>query len=350
MRITSPRSRGCGSLLCLLAAAALLAAGGAAPVAAETRVVIIAGKGGSEAYTERFSRLALQLHDALITQHHFAPRQIMLFAESATRLPATTQPGRAQDIETAFAELATTLQRDDLLTIVLFGHGSDDGAFAKFNLEGPDLRDLDFGRLLSQLPCQRQVLVNTTAASAGFLAKLSRNDRILITATRSAEEKYLTAFPEFFVEAFVSPAEADLDKDQKLSLLEAFDFARDRVVRFYEEANRLRPEHPLLDDNGDGVGSEMPGLTAAAATSVQRPDGQLAAQTFLVPETATPAPALITAAAGGSSLAIAKQKLLAEIEALKARKESLSAAEYERQIETLFIQLAKLNREIRAGK
>lgn len=351
MRITSPPSRRRAPLLWLLAAAVLLAAGNAAPLAAETRVVIIAGKGGSEAYSERFSRLALQLHDALITQHHFAPRQIMLFAESSTRLPATTQPGRARDIETAFAELATTLQREDLLTIVLFGHGSDDGAFAKFNLEGPDLCDLDFGRLLSRLPCQRQVLVNTTAASAGFLAKLSRNDRILITATRSAEEKYLTAFPEFFVEAFVRPTEADLDKDQKLSLLEAFDYARDRLVHFYEEANRLRPEHPLLDDNGDGLGSEMPGLTAPAETSVQKPDGQLAAQTFLVPETGTPpAPALITATAGGSPLAIAKQKLLAQIEALKARKETLPAVEYERQIETLFIQLARLNREIRAGK
>lgn len=327
---------------------ALLALASATTAVAETRVVIIAGKGGSEKHTERFSRLALQLHDALITQHGFAPRQIILFAEPEVRLPATTQPCRAQEIEKALADLSATLQRDDLLAVVLFGHGSDDGTFAKFNLAGPDLRDLDFDRLLSRLPCQRQIVVNTTASSAGFLAKLSRNDRILITATRSAEEKYLTVFPEFFVAAFVTPAEADLDKDQKLSLLEAFDYARDRVVRFYEETNRLRPEHALLDDNGDGVGSEMPGLHAGAAMSM--PDGQLATQTFLLPETLTPGPRLITEAAAGGPLALAKQKLLAEIAALKARKETLPAAEYERQIEALFIQLAKLNREIRAGK
>jgi hypothetical protein len=247
------------------------------------------------------------------------------------------------------------MRRDDMLAVILFGHGSDDGAFAKLNLEGPDLRDIDFARLLERLPCPRQVFVNTTAASAGFLEKLSRSERIIITATRSAEEKYATAFPEFFVEAFVKPAEADLDKDQKVSLLEAFDYGRDRVVRFYEQANRLRPEHPLLDDNADGTGSEMPAMNAVAASTglalLQAPDGLLAGRTFLLPDTST-GPRQITSAAvaSGHPLERTKLELLAEIEELKAGKAGMPAAEYERKIETLFIRLAKLNRDIKAGK
>lgn len=322
---------------------------------AETRVVIIAGKGGTEAYTEKFGQFALQLHDALITQHNFSPRQITLLAEPAAQLPATTLPCRFEQLEKTFTEFSNLLTRDDMLVVILFGHGSDDGAFAKFNLEGPDVRDLDFARWLERLPCRRQVFVNTTAASAGFVEKLSRGERIVITATRSAEEKYTTAFPEFFVEAFVKPAEADLDKDLKVSLLEAFDYARDRVVRFYEQANRLRPEHPLLDDNADGAGSEMPSLSfarvSAGETALQSPDGHLAARTFLLPDTSAEIRAVtLSPGATGHPLEQTKLKLLAEIEELKAAKASMPAAEYERDIEALFIRLAKLNREIKASK
>lgn len=321
---------------------------------AETHVVIIAGKGGTEAYTEKFGQFALQLHDALITQHHFSPRQITLFAESAATLPATTLPSRLAQIENTFAGLATSLAREDMLAVILFGHGSDDGAFAKLNLEGPDARDIDFARWLERLPCRRQVLINTTAASANFLEKLSRSERIVITATRSADEKYTTAFPEFFVEALVKPAEADLDKDLKISLLEAFDYARDRVVRFYEQANRLRPEHPQLDDNADGAGSEMPSTAFATAasgvTKLQSPDGYLAARTFLLPDTAAQIETIaISTGASGHPLEPTKIKLLAEIEELKAAKATLPTAEYERKIEALFIRLAKLNREIKAS-
>lgn len=322
---------------------------------AETRIVIIAGKGGTEAYTEKFGQLALQLHDALITRHNFSPRQITLFAEPAAQLPATTLPCRLEQLEKIFTAFSTSLTREDMLAVILFGHGSDDGTFAKLNLEGPDVRDLDFARWLERLPCRRQVFVNTTAASASFVEKLSRSERIVITATRSAEEKYTTAFPEFFVEAFVKPAEADLDKDLKVSLLEAFDYARDRVVRFYEQANRLRPEHPQLDDNADGAGSEMPStsfaMISASETALQAPDGHLAARTFLLPDTSVEIRALTASpSAAGHPLEQDKLKLLAEIEKLKAAKASMPAAEYERTIEALFIRLAKLNREIKASK
>lgn len=311
-----------------------------APLAlsAADHVIIIAGKGGQPEFTEKYAQFARQLHDVLITKQGFATPQITLFAESGAKLPLASTACLADNVRAAFERLANTVQKNDLVAIILFGHGTFDGDWAKFNLEGPDLRDLDFAQLLERLPAERQVFINTTAASGPFVEKMSRQSRVVITATRSGDEQYATVFPQFFVEAFLKPDEADLDKNSRVSILEAFDYSRDRVVRFYESANRLRPEHPLLDDNGDGNGSETP---AAYGSS----DGQLAARTFLVASasSAAPQPALNP----NDPLEKEKARLLAEIENLKARKNTLPETEYNRKIEELFIRLAKLNRQIK---
>jgi len=309
---------------------------------ASSHVVIIAGKGGTTEYTAKFGRYAKQLHDALTSKHGFAPAQITLITEAGTDLTCT-----AVNVEATFVKLANTLKTGDLLVVVLFGHGTADANYAKLNLVGTDLRDWDFARLLEHLPGQQQVFVNTASASAGFIEKLARKDRVIITATRSAEEKYVTVFPEYFVEAFEKGEEVDLNRDQKISLLEAFDYARDRAVRFYEQANRLRSEHPLLEDNGDGIGSEIPVANAFVTEIGTVPaDGSLAARIFLNPGAAS-----VTSSENvtrpNSPLEQRKAKLLAEIDGLKTQKQSMPVHEYERKLEELFIALARLNREIK---
>ncbi len=308
---------------------------------AGNHVVIIAGKGGTAEYSAKFGRHARQLQETLLRQYGFKAEQITVLAETGGSLTCT-----AANVETTFLKLAGRLQAEDAMVLVLFGHGTADANFAKFNLAGADLRDWDLARLLESLPARQQVIVNTTAASAGFIEKLARKERVVITATRSAEEKYATAFPEYFVEAFVKGEEVDLNKDQKISFLEAFDYARDRVVRFYEQANRLRPEHPLLDDNGDGLGSEIPVAQAFTAKVSSAPnDGLLASRLFF--NAGVAAAIAETPAAVAGPLEQKKVKLLAEIENLKTRKSSLPVSEYERKLEELFIALARLNREIK---
>ncbi|MGH7456178.1 MAG: hypothetical protein ACRENG_32790, partial [bacterium] len=252
-------------------------------LSAADHVIIIAGKGGQPEFTEKYAQFARQLHDVLIAKQGYAAAQITLFAESGAKLPMASTACLADNVRAAFERLTGIVQKNDLVTVVLFGHGTFDGDWAKFNLEGPDLRDLDFAQLLERLPAERQVFINTTAASGPFIEKISRQGRVVITATRSSDEQYATVFPQHFVEAFLKPDEADLDKNSRVSVLEAFDYSRDRVVRFYESANRLRPEHPLLDDNGDGNGSETPAAYSG--------DGQIANRTFLIASaTAAPQP------------------------------------------------------------
>ncbi len=303
---------------------------------AADHVIIVAGKGGQPGFTAKYAQFARQLHDMLTTRQGFSSAQVSVFVESNAGLPFATSPCTAEKIQALFSQLAGNAQQSDLVAVILFGHGTFDGDWAKLNLEGPDLRELDWAQMLGRLPASRQIFVNTTAASGPFIEKLSKAGRVVITATRSGEEKYTTAFPEYFVEAFLQPEEADLDKNGQVSLLEAFDYSRDRVVRFYESANRLRPEHALLDDNGDGSGSETPTANSG--------DGQLAARSFLaVNASAAPQPAVDA----NNPLAREKAQLLAEIENLKTRKNNLPEPEYNRKIEELFIRLAKLNRQMK---
>src|SRR5690606_22674944 len=81
-----------------------------------------------------------------------------------------------------------------------------------------------------------------------------------------------TRFGGHFVRAFAGEG-ADADRDGRVSMLEAFDFARREVEREYREAGNLLTEHALLDDDGDGKGSREPAARSG--------DGSLARTLFL---------------------------------------------------------------------
>ena len=292
------------------------------------RIIIIVGKGGQSQYTQKFNAYADKLDKALTSQLGYQSFQIVLLRESGG--------DSASHVRRAFAQLAT-IAPEEQVAVIYFGHGTHDGQWAKMNLTGPDLRDVDVAALLDRLPSRQQIVVHTGAASGPFIQKLSHANRVIITATRGGDENHTTVFPEYFIDALTAGNEADLDKNGEISLLEAFDYARDRLVRFYEDAKRLRPEHPLLDDNGDGEGSETPSTASG--------DGRLANKVYLKARTSvTTIESVIT-----NPLLKEKAALLDEIETFKARKSEILEAEYKQKLEELFIKLARLNRQIKSN-
>ena len=157
---------------------------------------------------------------------------------------------------------------------MLIGHGASATGVARFNLPGPDLTAAEFAKLLDRLSAQSVVFVNTASSSGGFVAALSGKDRTIITATKTDGEKNQTRFGEFFAAAFAATdSDADTDKDGRVSVLEAFLWARARVVDSYNRDGQLLTEHAVLDDNGDGKGTDAPGQPGG--------DGALARTLFL---------------------------------------------------------------------
>jgi hypothetical protein len=170
------------------------------------------------------------------------------------------------------------------LYLVLIGHGTFDGKEARFNLRGPDVSATELTTWLQ--PFRRPLaLIDTSSSSAPFLNKLSATNRVIITATRSGNEQNITRFGQYFAEAITSP-DADLDKDGQVSLLEAFLIASRRTSEFYKVEGRIATEHALIDDNGDGLGTQADwfrGLRAVKAPKEKAAvDGALAQQFHLL--------------------------------------------------------------------
>jgi hypothetical protein len=312
----------------------------AAPVAAQdTYVLVVTGLEGDAEHGTRFFEWASKLVDTIRDTFQAPADRIVFLGEKPDRDPKKISgTSTRQSIEKTIADFAARARPTDVIVIVLFGHGSSDGSDARFNLPGPDLSAADFAKLLGRFQTQRVVFIDTTSSSGDFVKALAGPRRTILTATRSAAEKYDTQFGGFFVEAFGSDA-ADTNKDRRVSMLEAFNYARGQVLRSFEKQGLLVTEHALLDDDGDGAGTQEP--------DAMKPDGLIAATLYLgTPPLTTASGALVTDPAL-KALYEARLALERGIEELKAVKDAMPPEKYEAQLEKLATDLALKNRDIR---
>jgi hypothetical protein len=101
----------------------------------------------------------------------------------------------------------------------------------------------------------------------------------------------------------------------------------------------------LLDDTGDGNGSEAPGSSLAPEPDAPTiADGALARATYLERD-----PIEATADAGLTALLAQRRTLEERAEALKQRKHTMAPEVWDREFEALMIELARVSRRIRAG-
>ena len=323
----------------VLACASLLAAPTTASLAAQgrTHAVIVVGLGGAAEYRDSFHGEASRLYAALIERHGFADDDVTYLGEKVEVDPEmiSLRATRANVLR-VLGEIAQRSGPMDRVLVVLIGHGTSARGETQFNLPGPDLTPDDFQMGLMAFPTQSLALVHTGSASGAFVAPLSGPNRIVVAATRTERERNATEFGQFFVEA-IAGNDADLDKDERISLLEAFVYARREVERYYEEQNELLTEHAVLDDNGDGEGSHDAGLAG--------PDGPLAATFHLggISGTAAQAPDDPVLA----RLYEERGEIQRRIDGLRAVRDAMTEDAYLDAMEPLLVELALKNREIR---
>lgn len=293
--------------------------------------LIINGASGEAAYAKQFQQWTTALQTALTGRFGFAKDRVKLLTEKPP--DASAAPATAEEVKKVFGSLRTELNPDNLLFVFLIGHGSFDKE-AKFNLVGPDLSAAEYNSLLSALPTRRVVVFNLASASGEFIKPLAAKGRIVVTATRSGQETNATRFTEYLLAALTA-TDADADQDGHISVLEAFAYANRLTSEFYTRAGRLATEHALLEDNGDGVGHQK----------IEGGDGLLARATYLDSLSVEQAASNATIA----KLLRDRTRLEGEIGQLISRKSTMQEAEYERELERLFIELAKVNRSIKQG-
>jgi hypothetical protein len=297
-------------------AAAVLAAAlcAAAPAHAELYYLIIGGLGGEAGYDEQFAKDTEALA-AVARRSTAASRVMLLQGEGATREAVTS----------SLDSLRARAKAADSLVVMLVGHGSYDGEAYKLNLPGPDIDGEEFAKLLAAVPARSQLVVNTTSASGAVLEKWAAEGRTLITATRSGFERNATRFAQHFAAALAAGS-ADINKNGAITAQEAFDYASRSVADSFEKDGALATEHPQIAGGAAGR------FTVARLASAGPPIDASAAN-----------PAV-------AALVAEREKLDADIEALRARRESMPNDAYLAELQKLLVQLADVQGKIDAAQ
>jgi hypothetical protein len=290
---------------------------------AATYYITVAGLGGEADYEQRFEGLANDLNK-LLKDSGGDLRVYTLSGKDATRAK----------VEEVFGTVAHEAKAEDDLVVILIGHGSFDGSEYKLNLPGPDITGVELANLCDKIAAKRQLIVNTTSASGGSVPALRKSGRGVITATKSGTEKNATVFARYWVEAMRDP-EADVDKNESITALEAFQYAERKTVEFYEAQRRLATEHPQFEDTGKNDPVRAPssehneGLLLSTFTLVRIGQAQRAA--------ADPAK---------RDLLAKKEALEQKIDKLKYEKAAMPEDEYKNQLTSALVELAHVQQEL----
>ena len=307
----------------VLLSAALFCASSAC--AQDTHVILVTGVSGDSDLAAQYHTWALAVMDAA-AKAGVADANLAYLAEDPAVDPAHIRArSTRENVSKAFADAAAKARPDDEVFVLLIGHGSFDGRQAAFNLPGPDLTAGDFADLLKKMATQRVVFVNTASSSGAFLEALKGPGRTIVTSTKTGGERLDPRFPEFFVKALTT-TEADQDRNGRVSVLEAFNYATRQVQDAFEKGGHIITEHAAIDDGSDG---------------------KLAATLFLAPQGAKRAD--IAAVTDPALRALLEQQdaLERQVAALRLKKDVIPPAEYDAQLEKLVTDLALKTREVR---
>jgi hypothetical protein len=224
--------------------------------------LILCGHPGDAEHVKSFTETVRKLGDGL-TRTIGIPRErqyILFGADRPKDLPGAIGPATREAVAAKIAEVRKALHPEDGLWVICLGHCHHDGRQAWWNLPGPDISALEFGKLFTDLTCREQVFVMTTPLSGYFVAPLSRRDRVVIAATEADAETNETTFPAVFAQVLtggLNLADHDVDKDGKLTLFDLYVVVAKEIAQNYASAEQLATEHAQLDDDGDGVGHEL---------------------------------------------------------------------------------------------
>ena len=300
-----------------LAVHGLLALAVTLPLSAQrTHVLLVIGLSGAPQFKRSFEASAQSAREAAKNRWGVNDSSLIVLTEDSTRTALSSGRSTRENIAQAFLKLSSRVQPGDVLFVMLMGHGSGEGAQSKVNLPGLDATAAEYASWLSGFARQQVVFVNAATGSGDFLPVLKGSNRVVVTATKTANERNESVFLQHFAGALGLDA-ADADKDGRVSVFELFRFARTEVGKTYTSTNRMQTEHALVSDSllasrvafGKGAASTDPRITALIAE---------------------------------------RQALESEVASLRSRKASMTVNAYDTELERLLLVLAEKTKALRA--
>ena len=291
---------------------------GASHAASAQRVhlLVVNGLAGEPRFRAPFAQAARLLADSARARWGVADSSLIVLADDSLGLARVRRSTRSE-IAASFVRLSRRVAPGDVVLVFLNGHGSGEGAGSRVSLPGPDATAADFAVWLAGFARQTVVFVNAASGSGDFVGALARPGRVVVTATRTAVERNETTFAVPFVRGLTAST-GDTDKDGRVSVLEAFTYARKEVERAYETDNRMLTEHAVLSDSALARATTFGGSPGSASPRV-------------------------------AALMTARRALESRVTELRARKSTLDPAAYDRELERLLVEIAEHTQAIRAA-
>ncbi|MEP6832793.1 MAG: hypothetical protein ABJB74_05335 [Gemmatimonas sp.] len=308
-----------------LATAVLLAVGvvsfgatGNVASAQQTHMLIISGLAGEPQFAKSFKETTASLADAARQKWGVADSSLFVLGEDPALDPTHVKAkSTKEEVAKAFLALSLRVKPGDILFVFLNGHGSGEGAASRVNLPGADPTAADYNTWLSGFTKQNIVFVVAGSGGGDFLQVLAAPNRVIVSATRTAMERNESVFAAPFVKGLTT-AEADADKDGRVSVIEAFAYAKKEVARAYEVDNRMLTEHATLSDS-------------ILARTVAFGGAQASSNPKVV------------------ALVAERQALESQVAELRGKKATMETTAYENELEKLLLAIAEKSAAIRAA-
>ena len=286
--------------------------------AQQTHMLIVTGLAGEPQYAKSFKETAAALADAARTKWGVADSSLIVLGEDPALDPTHVKAkSTKEEVAKAFLTLSQRVKPGDILFVFLYGHGSGEGPTSRVNIPGADATAADYAMWLSGFSKQKVVFVIAGSGGGDFVPVLAGPNRVIVSATRTALERNESVFAAPFVKGLTS-AEADADKDGRVSVIEAFTYAKKEVVRAYETDNRMLTEHAIISDS-------------VLARTVAFGGAQASTNPKIV------------------ALVAERQALESQVAALRAKKAGMDTTAYENELEKLLLAIAEKSAAIRAA-
>ena len=286
--------------------------------AQRVHVLIVTGLSGEPQYRAPFLHAAAVLADSARSRWGVSDSSLVVLGEDPAADPRhITGRSTREEVAQGFLRLSRRAAPGDVVLIFLNGHGAGEGPTSRVNLPGPDPTAVDYAGWIAGFARQTVVFVNAASGSGDFVPVLAGRGRVIVTASRTGIERNESIFAGPFVRGLTG-TEADADKDGRVSVFEAFDFARKDVARTYEESRKMLTEHAVLSDSA------------------------LARTVTFGPPRAKADPRI-------AALVAERQELESQVVTLRGRKAAMDSTSYDRELERLLLLVAGKSQAIRAA-
>ncbi len=183
-------------------------------------------------------------------------RQFIFTSKDSLAYKEGAREANAENVAQTLKTLSQSIRPEDTFIFYYVGQANIVKQTLRLNLPGPDMTHDALSKLLKAIEPRRSLIVLDCPGAGLAIESLTGENRIVIAGAQ-ANQPWSTQFSRYFIPA-MSALQADYNRDNRISILEAFRHASIQLDDSYRQNEWIKTENPLLEDDGDAAASQQP--------------------------------------------------------------------------------------------